>query len=417
MKINLLSDAFKWWRTRRLLTIASALALLFTLPGAQGLDCTTFKVWSFNIRYNYGGVCFSDCENEWYRSGGRIARRDVVESYMKAFSPDIFGLQEVRDPVPLSGTRASQLNDVASWFPNHDLYARDRGDGEHCAIFYRTTRFARMNAGTFWISCFPDVPETKYPLDDAGGHSQRIVSWVQLFDALTSTTVFVFNTHWSHIYSQSQSYAAALLRQRAYQIAGGQPVIILGDMNCAENSNPFKILTAEANYAGSEECIIQPVAVPRTSLQLANSFRQANPAVSADEGTFHNFTGNTGGDRIDHVLHTTNDFVAQFGTIRRDSYPGHCSDTTCYPSDHFALEILFRPLLTSVFVKFSASEINCEVGSALSPFNTIEEGLSTVKSGGTIVLAATSKNSSMLINPSRGPVTITSAGGTSVLGK
>ncbi len=70
-----------------------------------------------------------------------------------------------------------------------------------------------------------------------------------------------------------------------------------------------------------------------------------------------------------------------------------------------------------MFVKFSASEINCEVGSALSPFNTIEEGLSTVKSGGTIVLAATSKNSSMLISPTRGPITITSAGGTSVLGK
>lgn len=397
--------------------ILATLTFFTTQPSAVGLDCTPFKVWTFNIRYNDGWICFGDCENEWYLSGGRTARRDTAESYMKASSPDIFGLQEVRDPAASSGVRASQLDDVASWFPNHDHYARDRGDGEHCAIFYRKTRFVRVNAGTFWISCFPDVPETKYPLDDAGGHSARIASWVQLFDSLTGTTFYVFNTHWSHVYSQSQDYAAALLRQRAHQIAAGQPVIILGDFNATENNTAFKILTGVNVYDGSAECVLQPAHVPPANLPLANSYRQANPVVSSDEATHHDFTGDTGGPRIDHVLHTTNDFTAQFGTIRRSAYPGSCGETSCHPSDHFAVEILFRPLLPTVFVNFQANEIVCEIGTALSPFNSLDEGLSTVKPGGTIALAATSKNSSMLINPTRGPITITSAGGASVLGK
>ena len=207
------------------------------------------------------------------------------------------------------------------------------------------------------------------------------------------------------------------MRQRVKQIAGSLPVILLGDFNCNETSEPFRILTGENSYGGSSECPIQPAPVQQQSLPLVNSYRQANPTVSSEEGTYHGFFGSIGGQRIDHMLHSTNEFTASVAAIRHNTYPGHCNDTACYPSDHFAVEVRFKIMLETVAVDFARSEISCESGLVTAPFNTLTEALDTVKPAGTISLLKSSTSAGLTINPSRGRVTITSSGGASVIGK
>jgi endonuclease/exonuclease/phosphatase family metal-dependent hydrolase len=397
---------------------ASSILLLALLlaPRAEAVECNRVKVWTFNIRFNSGWACAASCDNEWYRIAA-ADRQNVAESYMKAYAPDIFGLQEVMDPAESAGTRVSQLEDVKRWFPNHGVYERDRGDGERCAIFYRSSRFIRLNAGTFWMSCFPDLPESQHPLDVKSGN-QRITSWVQLLDVQTSTTFFVFNGHWS-LEDIAQEYSAALIRERVHQIAAGLPVILLGDFNCRETEPQFHILMGTTPYGGSPHCPIPITPVSQQDLSLVNSYREVIPTPTGIEATYHDFSGNPFGNRIDHVLHSRNDFAAVTATIRRDTYAGHCgaNSSACYPSDHFAVEVGFQVLLQNVQLDFQRNELFCESGTALNPFNTVVEALNVVKTNGTITLLNSSSSAGVTINPTRGPVTITSAGGPSVIGK
>lgn len=382
-------------------------------PVARAANCNAIKVWSFNVRFDDGwSSCFSDCENQWFKGGAATARRDVARAFLTTYSPDIFGLQEVKNPAPFATTRASQLRDISSWFPKHGYYALDRGDGEHCAIFFRIDRFTPFDTGTFWMSCTPDVP-SKHPRETG---NFRITSWVRLIDNYTGTDFYVFNSHWS-LDSAARDYSAALIRERISRIAAGAPVILLGDFNCAESDSPFDILLGRTTYPPSSDCSVQPRAVPIPSLPLVNSYREAIPTVSEFEKTAHGFSGESRGDPIDHILHTGGDFAPSRAVIRRDTYPGGCGEEGCYPSDHYAIEVEFRLLLQSAEVRFGPSSADCEAGTPLYPFRSITDALDVLKENGTLTLQNTSSGVGITINPGRGPITITSAKGPSILGK
>ncbi|MBP9900291.1 MAG: endonuclease/exonuclease/phosphatase family protein [Verrucomicrobia subdivision 3 bacterium] len=399
-------------RRAELSAFGGVLLALFLAPSAWAVDCNSFKVWSFNIRFDNGSVfCASDCDNDWYKGELTSGRRNVAKAYLQGYDPDIFGLQEIKNSGPVPGFVVSQLQDVAGWFPGHNYYAQDRGDGEHCAIFYRSNRFDRLGAGTFWLSCTPDV-QSKHPLET---NNFRITSWVLLRDTYTTDEFFVFNNHWP-LNSTARDYAAALIRERVHQMAGGFPAILLGDFNCDELSSPFNILIGTNAYPGSAECT-NPQPVSQQDLSLVNSYREAVPVWDGEERTYHDFSGNTFGKRIDHVLNTRDDFAAFTAAVRRDTYAGGCTNAGCYPSDHYAVEVQFHVLLQNVQVDLQQLDALCELGTEALPFNTIAEAVNVVKSNGTITLRNTSGNAAVTINPIRGPVTITSIGGPSIVGK
>lgn len=383
-------------------------------PHLQAADCNSIRVLTFNLRFDGGqSTCISDCDNIWYKGeGNNPARRDVAKAYLLAIDPDIFGLQEVRNPPPFIGLVSSQLLDVIGWFPGHDHYELDRGDGEHCAIFYRKSRFLRTAAGTFWLSCTPDQ-QSLHPLEKG---NFRIVSWVFLIDLHTSTPFYVFNTHWP-LNPTARQYSAALIRDRIAQIAGDRPALLLGDLNCDNTDPEFAILQRRGGYPGSAECSASPSAFGVPGPQLIDSYAEVNPVVSTSENTHHGFSAATTGSRIDHILHTRGFFEPWSAAIRRETYPGGCGDPECYPSDHYGVEVNFRALLPDVYVNFAWSESECESGSALLPFNSLPEALETAKANATITLRNNSGRQAITLNPKRGPVTLTSIGGPSTVGK
>lgn len=380
--------------------------------GMNALDCGEIKLWTFNIRFDGGSsFCRSDCANTWYKGEVTDGRRELAQSYMQLHDPDIFGLQEVRNPLPFITLVSSQLLDVAGWFPGHDYYAVDRGDGEHCAIFYRTTRFTRLDQGTFWLSCTPDV-ESKHPLETG---NFRITSWVKLKDEVFGTLFYVFNTHMP-LNEEARKYSGALIRARIAQLAQGSPAILLGDFNCKETETPVQILQGKQSYLNTSDCGQKPPSVPQNLLNLVNSYREVHPNSFGDERTFHDFKGGSAGERIDHVFHTEGAFSPSTAVIRNESYEGDCSPAGCFPSDHYAVEFKFKTLLSEVYVDLSLPDILCEFGTVIFPFNTVPEAVDSVKSGGKLLVKAGSSKSGLTLNPKR-PLIVTSVGGAVVLGK
>ena len=70
------------------------------------------------------------------------------------------------------------------------------------------------------------------------------------------------------------------------------------------------------------------VAESPTGPQLRDAYRVVHPDMEPDEATFHNFSGNRRGRRIDFVLGTA-EFRVTAADIERTSLDGR------YPSDHF----------------------------------------------------------------------------------
>jgi endonuclease/exonuclease/phosphatase family metal-dependent hydrolase len=250
------------------------------------------RVMSFNIRYGTA----RDGVNAW------PGRRQHVLSVIRTFSPDLLGTQE---------TLPFQAEQLRVELPAYHYigWSRDASaDGEQCGIFVRTERFEVLESGQFWLSETPDEKFSK----SWDSSLPRVATWVKLKERAASARQLLFvNTHFDHRGVAARRESAALLAGRIAPLAAGHPVLLTGDFNCGEDSEPWKTLTSAA--AG-----------------LDDSFRRVQPQRGTDEGTFHGFTGRPSADRIDWIL-CSPAWDVKSAAIDRSEFGGR------YPSDHFAV--------------------------------------------------------------------------------
>jgi endonuclease/exonuclease/phosphatase family metal-dependent hydrolase len=287
----------------------------FGLAGVSTLRADTgggsavvpLRVMTFNIRNDAGFGSWS-APNGWLYTCG--PRRDRAVNTIRAAAPDIFGVQEAL---------WNQVIDLKNAFPGYGFYGVGRNDGgilgEFSAIFFRSGRFTLADSGTFWLSETPEVPGTVF----ACSGSIRIASWTILDDAGSGARLFVLNTHWDNVCQDSRERSAALVREKIGELAGGLPVIVMGDLNTTETSAAFLDLIGRNDPGG---------------LALADAFRSVFPVRQADEATFHGFNGTTAGSRIDFVLPTAF-FTPVDAAIDRTGFS--CG----WPSDHYPVVASF----------------------------------------------------------------------------
>lgn len=246
------------------------------------------RVMSFNIRYGTA----KDGDNVWGN------RRDLVVDTIRAFDPDLLGTQE---------TLPFQADYLMAKLPGYTKigWSRDASEnGEQCAIFVRTDRFQVAESGQFWLSENPDKKYSK----SWDSSLPRVLTWVILRDKQDPGDEFVFaNTHFDHRGKKARIESAHLIQRRAAELSG-TPVILTGDFNCPERSEPWQAITA--------------------SNLLRDTYRVAHSRNIDDEGTFNGFAGRTKGARIDWVM-VTEDFKVESAAIDRTNREGR------YPSDHF----------------------------------------------------------------------------------
>lgn len=209
---------------------------LFLLTACQSMAPTSapgraepdpMRVMTFNIRLNVA----SDAENAWPH------RQDMVASVIRFHGADIIGVQEAFKEM---------LDATQERLPGFAWTGVGRADGreggEYSAIFYRTDRFELQHLDTFWLSETPEVPGSK-SWDAA---IERIVTWGRFRERATGRTFYVFNTHFDHIGVQARIESARLLVERIPAIAGDLPVILMGDFNVVDSTEPYRILTGDS---------------------------------------------------------------------------------------------------------------------------------------------------------------------------
>ncbi|MBL8189887.1 MAG: endonuclease/exonuclease/phosphatase family protein, partial [Acidobacteria bacterium] len=146
--------------------------------GQTGKAPTEVRVMSYNIRYGTA----NDGENHWEK------RKDFLIETIKAFNPDLLGTQE---------TLGFQRDFLAEKLSGYEALGVGRDDGkekgEMTALYFKRSRFEKLDGGHFWLSETPDVPGSK----SWDTSLTRMVSWVKLRDKLQpkAKPIMFFNTH------------------------------------------------------------------------------------------------------------------------------------------------------------------------------------------------------------------------------
>jgi len=284
---------------RQILTclLAAAFCLVATTSIAGDEGNVTLRVMSFNIRYGTA----DDGENHWKH------RKEFLVETIRNFNPDLLGTQE---------TLAAQRDELAAALPAFELLAAGRDDGadrgEMMALYYARDRFEKLDGGHFWLSESPEIAGSK----SWDSSLPRMVTWVQLRDRRQplARPILFLNTHFDHRGTTARLESARRIRARAARELDRSRIILTGDFNTGENSEPYRRLFDDVDGLRSP---------------VVDTFRTAHPERKAGEGTFSNFKADQiDGPRIDWIG-ASRDFRVQSASIDRTERSGRT------PSDHF----------------------------------------------------------------------------------
>ncbi|QLG64005.1 endonuclease/exonuclease/phosphatase family protein [Halorarum salinum] len=247
---------------------------------------------TYNVRYANP----NDGENVWPN------RRDHVATAIRFHKPDLVGLQEAVH---------GQLEDLRTRLPDFEWLAAGRPAegtaGEYVPIGYRRNRFEPADDGSFWLSETPDAPGRGW---DAA--LPRLVHYVRFRDRATGVAFRHFNTHFDHRGGTARRRSAELLRDRVDELASDDPIVVTGDFNSRESTEPYRVLTEEGGHRRS-----------LTDTHRISKHPHHGPSTSMTD--FGNLIPQK---KIDHVLVSPGAEVINHGS---------CSDTYGdgrYPSDH-----------------------------------------------------------------------------------
>ncbi len=246
---------------------------------------------SFNIRNMHS----RDGVNGWEH------RREMICDLIRRHSPDILGTQEAYFP---------QVEAMRQALPEYAVFGVGRDDGkragEYCALFVRLDCWQIGASGTFWFSETPEVPGSRHWTRE----HPRICTWTYLIGAMGSPLV-VYNVHMDHEAQVAREKSSLLIGEHIQRYYPDTPALVIGDFNMEEDNPAMQSLLTSG------------------PLQLYNTFRPLHP-VSPRLGTFHNFTGERDGEKIDYIL-ASKVFQTLETNILYDNTEGR------YPSDHFPL--------------------------------------------------------------------------------
>ena len=182
---------------------------------------TSLNIITYNIRMNTAG----DGENAW------PLRKEKVAGLLKFHQADIFNVQEA---LP------EQMDDLTTLMPEFDHVGIGRDDGkragEHMAIFFKKSRFEKLDDGMFWLSETPDKPGFGW---DAA--CNRTCTWIKLKDKITKKSFLVLDTHLDHRGMKAREEGVKLILGRIPELnKENLPLIFTGDFNLVKESAPVQ---------------------------------------------------------------------------------------------------------------------------------------------------------------------------------
>lgn len=220
----------------KILAIPILVYVLTTACNTSNRQFSSIRVMSYNIKFDDK----ADTVNGWDK------RKDQVVNLVRFYEPDFLGTQE---------GLLHQLEYMENGLRNMKWIGAGRTDGknegEFSALFYNSERFELLinSDSTIWLSETPSHPSKSW---DAA--LPRILTWGKFRNKNSKEEFFVFNTHFDHIGDTARAESARLIVETIKEVANGFPVILSGDFNATEDSQPYKVLTndlADAFYSSA----------------------------------------------------------------------------------------------------------------------------------------------------------------------
>ena len=183
------------------------------------------NVMTFNIRYDNRG----DGQDQWRFRAGNVA------SMFATHDVAVAGLQEVLH---------RQLTELKKRLPQYEAVGVGREDGkqrgEYAPIFYRNDRLTLERYDTIWLSKTPGKPGSK----SWDSSLPRIATLAWFKEKEGEQRWLIVNTHFDHRGAEARRESAALIAHHVKKVRYRDqlPAIVMGDLNCLPNSEPYKNL-------------------------------------------------------------------------------------------------------------------------------------------------------------------------------
>lgn len=254
-----------------------------------------FKVMTFNIRLE----AKIDGINELQYRKGRIL--ETIENE----KPDLIGFQEVSD-----NSRA-WLKDALSDYVIVGCGRYAGYKGESAPLAFRKDRFELFGMDTFWLSCTPDIPGSKYDGSDQSV-CPRIATAVAL-KPIDGESLFLFvNTHTDHKGEVSRMLASAQLLE--YVSKKKLPTVMTGDFNALPDTAAIKMIIS------NKDCPMTDI-----TANIEGTFHGFGKLLT-DENYIKSFGGKAA--KIDYIFTNMSADVSKSYAVTDDPVDG------VYISDH-----------------------------------------------------------------------------------
>ncbi len=270
------------------------------LIGLPALAQAPLRLMTYNIRYDNP----ADGQDAWAH------RREMVASMPRIHRVDLLCIQEGL------AHQVAFLKERLGWEALGVGRDDGREAGEQVAILHDPRRLKRLRGGHFWLSPTPERPGLGW---DAA--CPRMATWAT-FRGREGQRFLVCNTHLDHQGAQAQRESARLLRARLKALARGLPILLAGDFNVEEDSEPIRIVL----QGGFEDTRAQSETPPHGPRRTYSGFSVRDAMA---EG------------RLDYVFVTPGVRVLGHATL------GDFTETLRFPSDHLpVLADLVMPVAT-----------------------------------------------------------------------
>lgn len=187
------------------------------------------KVMTFNLRIDLPADGINAFSN----------RTEKIRRMLLSESPDIIGTQEVNESMLAWAQQA-----LCEKYISVGTGRQKDFSGEGARIFYDFKKFALLRLETKWLSETPDVPESRYSVDQSA--CPRVYTLAEFVERNTRTVFRVINVHLDHKGEAAKLCGAVQLMQRIAAENASFPMktVLTGDFNALPDSPTVKTVRA-----------------------------------------------------------------------------------------------------------------------------------------------------------------------------
>ena len=187
------------------------------------------KVMTFNLRVDVPADGINAFSN----------RTEKIRRMLLSESPDIIGTQEVNESMLTWAQHA-----LCEKYISVGTGRQKDFSGEGARILYDFKKFALLRLETKWLSETPDVPESRYSVDQSD--CPRVYTLAEFVERNTRTVFRVINVHLDHKGEAAMLCGAVQIMQRIAAENASFPMktVLTGDFNALPDSPAVKTVRA-----------------------------------------------------------------------------------------------------------------------------------------------------------------------------